>query len=89
MNTLNHTNLAELEDIKTGDILALADKSGNLIVYQCKDILNPGSGKEEVLLSVQDNKYFNWSMYESGESWVWRVWNLGPGNIHAVQRKRA
>tara|TARA_S200002703_G_scaffold67586_2_gene58785 strand:- start:3849 stop:4019 length:171 start_codon:yes stop_codon:yes gene_type:complete len=32
--------------------------------------------ENEVILSNKKNDYFNFDMFMSGDSWVWRVWAL-------------
>ena len=59
---------------KKGDLLIIkTQKTKRLIACVVKDVIN----SEEVLLQKSTNSYFIWSMYLSGESWVWRVWNIG------------
>lgn len=58
---------------KKGDLLIIkTKKTKRLIACVVKDVING-----EVLLQKSTNSYFIWSMYMSGESWVWRVWNIG------------
>jgi hypothetical protein len=72
------TTCDDVNSIKDGDLLVIQRKSDKRnIIVQCKKILNRRSGNEEVLISRGKNDYFIWSMYKNGESWVWRVWNLG------------
>jgi len=74
MINLDHTNFAESAP-NIGDVLVImTKKSGEKkIMCQVKEIVN---GNEVVLLKSK-NAFFNWDMYKSGGSWVWRVWNLG------------
>ena len=59
---------------KKGDLLIIkTKKTKRLIACVVKDVING----EEVLLQKSTNSYFMWSMYMNGESWVWRVWNIG------------
>ena len=71
------------QDVSKGDLLIVTDDGDNLIAYQCKEILNPNTGKEKILLTDDGtNIYFIWSKYEDGSSWVKHVLNMGPGNVH-------
>jgi len=74
---LNHMNFSE-EPPKKGDTLIIkTKKSGDKkILVLVKDIIK-SDGDIEVILNKATNSYFIWSMYFKGESWVWRVWNLG------------
>lgn len=58
-----------------GDLLVMETKKskGKRIAVMVKDVVNG----DEVILQKSTNSYFIWSLYKSGESWVWRVWNLG------------
>lgn len=87
MNILNHTNLCHnANSINDGDLLVIQRKKDKRnILVQCKKVLNRRSnGDEEVLLSLRNNDYFIWSLFEKGESWVWRVWNLGDVELTNV-----
>lgn len=61
-----------------GDALVIrTKKSGDKkILVIVKDIIK-SDGDFEIILNKASNSYFLWSMYMDGESWVWRVWNLG------------
>ena len=74
---LNHLNFSE-EPPKKGDTLIIkTKKSGDKkILVVVKDIIK-SDGDIEVILNKTTNSYFIWSMYFKGESWVFRVWNLG------------
>ena len=75
----NHlTTCSDVNSINDGDLLVIQRKVDKRnIIVQCKKVLKRRSGNEEVLISNVKNDYFVWSMYQNGESWVWRVWNLG------------
>ncbi len=78
---LNHLNFSD-EAPKKGDVLIIqTKKSGrkNILVL-VKDVINV-DGDFEIILNKRTNSYFIWSMYFKGESWVWRVWNLGDVTI--------
>ena len=79
MTILTHLNTCDdPNSIKDGDLLVIRRKEDKRdILVQCKEVLNRWSGEEEILLSRKNNDYFIWSMFQKGESWVWRVWNLG------------
>lgn len=63
---------------KKDDLLVIETRKsiGKKVAVQAKNIINVGDGIE-VIVSTSKNKFFNWDMYMKGESWVWRVWNLG------------
>lgn len=77
MVRLDHTNMAELAP-KVGDTLVILTKRSGEKKIMChvKDVINNGDGAE-VILQKSTNSFFNWELYLNGESWVWRVWNLG------------
>lgn len=63
---------------KKGDLLVIrTKKSGDKkIIVMVKDVIR-SDDDFEIILNKSTNSYFIWSMYYKGESWVWRVWNLG------------
>lgn len=71
IDDLNTTN----EMPKKGDLLIIKTKKSKdkKIICKVKDIVS----ENELILNKATNSFFNWDMYKSGESWVWRVWNLG------------
>lgn len=73
---LSHLNACgSIRDINAGDLLVIQRKSDKRrILVKCAEVID---GKE-ILISKKKNDYFIWDMYKAGESWVWRVWNLGP-----------
>jgi len=74
LNSLNITN-----DVpRRGDTLIIRTKKSGMeqILVLVKDVINTGDGYE-IILNKSTNSYFIWDMYSKGESWVWRVWNLG------------
>lgn len=75
MVVLNHVNTGG-QVPKKGDILVIETKKskGQKLMCKVKEVVNG----EEVILQKSTNSFFIWSLYELGESWVWRVWNLGP-----------
>lgn len=77
MIEFNHLNMCESAP-KSGDVLAIKTKKSKdkIIMCQVKEVIGKGDGIE-IILQKSTNSFFNWSMYNSGESWVWRVWNLG------------
>lgn len=77
MIEFSHLNMCESVP-KAGDVLAIKTKKSKnkIIMCQVKDVIGKGDGIE-IILQKSTNSFFNWSMYNSGESWVWRVWNLG------------
>lgn len=71
---LNHLILADAVP-KKGDLLIIeTKKTKRRIACFVKDVVNG----DEVILQKSTNSFFIWSMYQRGESWVWRVWNIGP-----------
>lgn len=72
---LNHLNFAS-EPPKKGDLLIIQTKKTkrNIAVF-VREVVNGN----EVILQKSTNSFFNWDMYMKGESWVWRVWNIGSG----------
>lgn len=74
LNSLNIT-----DDVpRRGDTLIIRTKKSGMenILVLVKDVINVGDGYE-IILNKSTNSYFIWDMYSKGESWVWRVWNLG------------
>jgi hypothetical protein len=71
----NHTNMID-EPPKKGDILVIETKKTKpkkiLVKVDCVQL---SEGYMEVCLV--GGQYFIFDIYERGESWVWRVWNLG------------
>jgi|GEM_PF-3296195 len=79
------TNLnveGDVRNIKAGDILVITRKIEKEIklLVEVKEIVNGN----EILLSRKNNDYFNFDMYVSGESWVWRVWNVGRIQLTSI-----
>lgn len=76
----------DVNDIKVGDLLIISDihhGESRERAFNCKEILNAGTGKEEILLTNDgSNIYFIWSLYESGSSWVKAVWNVGQVEVY-------
>jgi hypothetical protein len=74
---LSNLNTAD-EVPKKGDVLVIrTKKSGDKkIMVMVKDVIK-SDGDFEIILNKSTNSYFIWSMFYRGESWVWRVWNLG------------
>lgn len=68
-------NATESKKPQKGDLLVIETKKskGKKIAVMVKDVVND----DEVILQKSTNSYFIWSLYKNGESWVWRVWNLG------------
>ena len=75
---LNHMDLIlSIKNIKKGQLLVIQRKQDDRrILVRCADKTNDN----EVLLSKAKNDYFNFDMYMTGDSWVWRVWAL-PSDI--------
>lgn len=70
---------------KAGDVIVIqrkSDKPSDKIICRVREVVGT-SISPEIILSAS-NDYFIWNMYKSGESWVWRVWNLGPLNLTAI-----
>jgi len=74
LNSLNSTD----EVPKKGDTLIIRTKKSRdkKILVLVKNVIDMGDGFE-IILNKSTNSYFIWSMYIHGDSWVWRVWNLG------------
>ncbi|WP_444891754.1 hypothetical protein ACJJIE_00135 (plasmid) [Microbulbifer sp. TRSA001] len=64
--------------IKQGDTLVIERRQGGRFVVQVRQVIAPGTGREEVVLSIGKNDYFIVSMFIDGTSWVRKVWRL-PG----------
>ena len=63
-----------INDISPNQLLVIQRKEcGSKLLVKCHSITNDN----EVILSVGKNDYFNFDMYLTGKSWVWRVWVLG------------
>ena len=78
-----HLNTAERPP-KKGDVLVITTKKTKpkKILVKVKDVIY-ADGDVEVILNKSTNSYFLWSMFYKGESWVWRVWNLGDVTLTA------
>ena len=72
---LTELNFTESKKPVAGDVLIIETKKSGKekLLVKVKDVVNG----DEVILQASTNSYFIWHLYESGESWVWRVWNLG------------
>lgn len=72
---LNELNFVNSKKPKKGDVLVMETKKtrGKKLLVSVKDVVNGN----EVILQKSTNSYFIWDLYLGGESWVWRVWNLG------------
>lgn len=72
---LTELNFLESDKPKKGDVLVIrTKKSGKQkLLVMVKDVVNDN----EITLQMSTNSYFMWDLYQNGESWVWRVWNLG------------
>lgn len=70
----NHLDGVEsIQEIKKDQLLVIQRKRDKRrILVKCAGKTNDN----EVLLSKAKNDYFNFDMYKSGDSWVWRVWAL-------------
>jgi hypothetical protein len=70
-------SVGSIRNIKKGQLLVITRKlDKRRILVKCAGITNDN----EVLLSKAKNDYFNFDMFLTGESWVWRVWAL-PSDI--------
>lgn len=78
-----HLNIAEVPP-KKGDVLVIMTKKSKpeKILVKVKNVIHI-DGDVEVILNKSTNSYFLWSMFNKGESWVWRVWNLGDVTLTA------
>lgn len=81
---LTYLNTAK-EPPKKGDVIVIETKAskGKRVLCNVKDVLR-NDGEIEFVLNKRTNSYFIWSSYESGVSWVWRVWNLGDIELTAA-----
>ena len=79
-----HLNTAEKPPRK-GDAIVIETKrnKGKKVILKVAEVVDCGDGVE-VIVSKGQNKYFNWDMYRSGDSWVWRVWNIGEVQFTAT-----
>lgn len=74
MVELNSLNSASFNELSVGQIIVIERKADKRkILCQINALID--SGEREVVLSGK-NDYFNWDMYEQGNSWVWRVWAM-------------
>lgn len=78
MDMFTHLN-TEHSMPKAGDVLVIETKKrkGKKVLCKVKDVVNGN----ELILNKSTNSFFNWDMFKLGESWVWRVWNLGDIEI--------
>lgn len=74
MVELNTLNIASFRQLSVGQLIVIERKADKRkIVCQIHALIDAG-GREVVLSGKND--YFNWDMYEQGNSWVWRVWAM-------------
>jgi hypothetical protein len=70
---------------RVGDLIVIQrkiDKPEERILCKVRELVYGPNGKK-IILSTK-NDYFIWNMYRKGESWVWRVWNLGPVKLTEI-----
>ena len=74
MDILNHLNgCHSISDLRVGQLIVITRKQcKSRILCRVKGITR----ENEVILSNKKNDYFNFDMFMSGDSWVWRVWAL-------------
>ena len=74
---LSHLNSAGVPP-KQGDTIVIETKKnkGKKVILTVQEVIDC-DGSVEIIIQKSKNKYFNWEMFRKGESWVWRVWNLG------------
>lgn len=72
---LTELNFLDSEIPKKGDVLVIQTKKSKpeRLLVKVKEVVN----RNEIILQKSTNSFFIWDLYESGESWVWHVWNLG------------
>lgn len=63
--------------IRQGDII-VCEYNGNIEQYTAEEVLDPGTGREEIIINTKENKYFITSMALKGESWA--------KNVHVARR---
>ena len=75
MVELNNANLCGSKVPSVGDVLVIQTKKSknDKFLASVKDIVNGN----EVVLQKSTNGFYNHDMYYAGDSWVWRIWNLG------------
>lgn len=64
--------LTEVGQIKKGDIVQCVYR-GRLLRYIAEEVLHEGTDKEEVIVDLEENKYFITSMAIDGTSWAKEV----------------
>lgn len=69
---INQEIVMDFGQVKKGDYLLIEWKKG-LMLKKVKEVLYPGTRREEILLTRKTNKYFVTSMYLSASSWVNRA----------------
>lgn len=71
---LTELNFVDSKKPKKGDVLIIQTKKSKpeRLLVRVKDVVNGN----EIILQMSTNSYFMWDLYESGKSWVWRVWNI-------------
>ncbi len=75
MIELSKTNLCGSRVPEVNDVLIIETKKskGKRFLVLVKDVLDGN----EVVLQKTTNSFYNHDMYYAGESWVYRIWNLG------------
>lgn len=84
MESINIETVTSKSQISSGDLLIIKDKRGNIFPMKVKEVLNPGSNYEEILLSKGKNLYFILSMYLEGKSWVEYCKIVKGGEIFSI-----
>jgi len=69
-NKIKAIDICMLGQVRRGDFLLIQEKNGQSFPATVKDVLRPGSVREEIIFATVKNKYFITSMYLKGESWV-------------------
>jgi len=65
--------ITKLGQFKKGDFLLIQEKNGQSFPATVKEVIRPGSVREEVIFATGQNKYFITDMYLTGNSWVQSV----------------
>jgi len=56
--------------INNGDTLVLEKQNGVKFVATAREVLNPNTNNEEILLTKRSNDYFIMGLFLEGRSWV-------------------
>ena len=70
--------------IRTGDVLLVKRSNEFIAPVEVKDVLEPGTEQEEIILSKTKNVYFIVRKFLAGESWIKQCAKLVDGRLYSI-----